>query len=345
MFIVSLEDIGYILKDFGIFNKAYSVTTLQCCNNEEGCQEVQPVRLISKILFKDNFAVVARFKNETGVSLDLVQKQCQFEELLRLNGISCPVQYKTNGRFARWYNINGQDVIVTIEEFVNGEVQYVDKETAEKTGKLLAKTHNISEKYNCHIKNNVLFNPFTANELFSFRAFSSISAGLQGKSLGLHHKITAKYNEYMGMLSKIQDGPCYAVQGDISNCNLYHGADGTLGIFDFNRCGDNNLFCNAVMQAVFECRLMDYPDNYIGKNIGILKAFLKGYQKERPFTNIQKELFPYLYTIINTFWSADIIWAGNALLKEYNRKNYNAVHNWLEKIWKRISVPSYPWHI
>lgn len=339
MFAVSLEDINYILKDFGIFNKIHSYNTLQYCNNKNENGQKQ-IRLISKIVFKDNFAVVARFKNETGVSLGLVEKQCQFEELLRLNGISCPVQYKTNGRFARWYNINGKHVIVTVEEFVNGEVQYVDRQTAEKTGELLAKTHNISEKYNCHIKNNVLFNPFTANELFSFRAFNSISDGLQGKTLDLHYKITAKYNEYMEILSKIKNEPRYAVQGDISNCNLYYSTNGILGIFDFNRCGDNNLYCDAVMQAVFECRLMDYPDNYIGQNTKILRAFLKGYQKERPFTNIQQKLLSYLYTIINTFWSADIIWADNALLKEYNRKNHNAVHNWLEEIWKRISVPS-----
>ena len=39
--------------------------------------------------------------------------------------------------------------------------------------------------------------------------------------------------------------------------NLYQAASGEIGVFDFNRCGDNNLFCDAVMQAVFEARLMD----------------------------------------------------------------------------------------
>lgn len=50
-------------------------------------------------------------------------------------------------------------------------------------------------------------------------------------------------------------------------------------------------------------------------------------------------MFPYLYAVINAFWSVDIIWDDKSLLKEYNRKNYDAVHKWLEEIWKRLSVP------
>ena len=62
-------------------------------------------------------------------------------------------------------------------------------------------------------------------------------------------------------------------------CNLFQTLSGQIGIFDFNRCGDNNLFCDAFMQAVFEARLMEYPDG-AGDKIRpeILSAFLRGYR-------------------------------------------------------------------
>ena len=64
-------------------------------------------------------------------------------------------------------SINGYDVIVTVEEFVSGELRCVDSDIAEKTGKLLAKTHNIAETNNFHVEKNVLFDPFADNDLFT----------------------------------------------------------------------------------------------------------------------------------------------------------------------------------
>ncbi len=340
MFSVSLKDIEMVLHDFGIFKKVSSYIELQCYNYENENQELKYIRLICKVIFTDNSAVVARFRNEADVSLGLAEAQGSFAELLRLNGISCPLQYKTDGLFAKWYTINGYKVIVTVEEFMAGELEYVDMEIAGKTGRLLARAHNISEKHGFHVRNKVLFNPFKENDLFSFRHFNTMSNGLPEREQIVFHKIVKKYNDYMEILSPLKSGPCYAVQGDISNCNMYQLQNGCLGIFDFNRCGDNNLYCDAVMQAVFESRLMDYPVNYTEKDKDILlSVFLEGYQSERPFNNTQKEMFPYLYAVINAFWSVDIIWDDKSLLKEYNRKNYDAVHKWLEEIWKRLSVP------
>ena len=79
----------------------------------------------------------------------------------------------------------------------------------------------------------------------------------------------------MNILSPLKECKKYAVQGDISNCNLYQNASEEIGVFDFNRSGDNILFCDAVMQAVFEARLMDYPknkDNNFEKHIIIFKT-------------------------------------------------------------------------
>lgn len=341
MFKISSSDIQLILKDFGIFSKVSSVTELQRYYYEKNNPESKEVRLIDKIVLAKGSSVVIRFKNEVDVSRELIEKQSQFADMLRTNGLSCPVQYRLENSFTKWYSVNGYDVLVTVEEFVEEEVKCVTPEIAEKTGKLLAQSHNISEKHNFHVKNPVLFNPFAENDLFRYNEFKSVGENLPDNSLHLYQKIMKKYEDYMQILSPLQNEPCYAVQGDISICNLYQMKNGDLGIFDFNRCGDNNLYCDAVMQAVFEARLMDYPKDY-SKEYGdrILFRFLRGYQSERPFDELHQEFFPYLYAIIDAFWASDIVWSDKSLLKEYEKKNNTAVHKWLEEIWNRLSTLS-----
>ncbi len=337
MFDLFSRDIEAILTDFGISSEPSRFTELQRYHYEEENPQSREVRLIEKVQLANGSSVVIRCKNEEDVSLELIEEQSRFAALLRENGIPCPMQYTADGAFAKWYRINGYDVIVTVEEFVDGELQCVTAEAAEKTGRLLARSHNISEAYDFHVNNAVLFDPFTDNDLYKYEEFRSVGFGLPKDSMDLFHKITERYDAYMRMLSPLREEPRYAVQGDISNCNLYRLQDGSIGMFDFNRCGDNSLYCDAVMQAIFEARLMDYPKN-CSEQYGqeILVAFLTGYQAERPFSDLQKKLFPYLYAVVDAFWASDIVWGEDSLLKEYDRKNADGVHKWLEEIWNRL---------
>lgn len=211
--------------------------------------------------------------------------------------------------------------------------------TARKTGELLAKMHIISEDKNIHIDNDVLFNPFTDNDLFDFGAFASLESVLEDEDKILFDKIVDKYNMYMDILTPLKKYPRYAVQGDISDCNLYLTCQEDIGIFDFNRSGDNILFCDAVMQAVFEARLMDYPEDK-GNDFGeeILTAFLEGYCSVRAFSKEEENWYPYLYAIIDAFWSADIRWNEDSLLNAHKAGDMEGVRRWLTIIWERLSM-------
>lgn len=60
---------------------------------------------------------------------------------------------------------------------------------------------------------------------------------------------------------------------------------------------------------------MVYAEELAGKQEEIiLSAFLKGYHRERPFTEQQIEVFPYLYAIVSAFWLMDIRYAENNLI-------------------------------
>ena len=107
-------------------------------------------------------------------------------------------------------------------------------------------------------------------------------------------------------------------------------------MFDFNRCGDNQLYFDAVMQAIFEARLMDYPPELAGKQEEvILSAFLNGYWKIRPFTSGQEAALPYFYALVNAFWGADLRWGDDSLRACAEKGDDDSVLNWMREIYRR----------
>ncbi len=194
MFKVNNTDIETILTDFGVTSKLHSFTELQRYYYEKDNLDSKEVRLIVKAELESAPPVVVRLKNEADVTLELIESQSRFAETLLNNGIITPYQYRSMGNFARWYTINGYDVIVTVEQFVEGEVKVVTAETAEKTGRLLAQMHNIAEDHSLHVENDVLFNPFDGNDLFSFDDFREAGAALTGDEAVFYNKIVDKYN-------------------------------------------------------------------------------------------------------------------------------------------------------
>ena len=171
MFTVTKEDVARILHDFGIFSDIISFSELQRYHYEKNNPTSKEVRLIIKVNLNNGQSVVVRFKNESDVTLEIISAQSRFAKFLADNGIKTPALFMANHEYARWYTINGFDVIVTVEEFVTGEIHAVDEEIAEKTGSLLAQMHNIAEAGVFHVRNDVLFDPQSKNDLFSFQDF------------------------------------------------------------------------------------------------------------------------------------------------------------------------------
>lgn len=338
MFNISNENIEYILQDYNIFAEIRSVSELQRYHYERNDPNSKEVRLIVKVDLEDASPLVIRFKNEKDITLDLIENQSQFADVLKQNGIITPTQYQAHGRFANWYSIGGYDVIVTLEQFVENEIKIVDETIAKKTGELLAKTHAIAEQNNLHIDNDVLFNPFSHNDLFAYDAFMSLEHLLKGEDKVLFDKIVDAYNAHMDVLAPLRKRSKYAVQGDISDCNLYLTHQGEIGIFDFNRSGDNILFCDAVMQAIFEARLMDYPENEEADfEVKILASFLGGYCSVRSFTEEEQKLYPHLCAIIDAFWSSDIRWNEDSLLNAHKAGDTERVRQCLSMILDRLA--------
>lgn len=338
MLILSSQKLTEILNDFNIFSEIVSFSELQRSNYEKYNPASKEIRLIVKAELENGNSVVVRLKNESDVTLEIVKAQSEFAKLLADHGIETPVLFSSDREYARMYTIDDYEVIVTVETFVTGEIRVVTEEIAEKTGALLARTHNIAEAADFHVRNGILFDPLGPNDLFSFQDFQEKKDFMVSLDASLYEEIAAQYECLLQKIRIFEKQPKYAVQGDISDCNLYQTADGTVGIFDFNRCGDAVLYYDAVMQSVFEARLMDYPKEIDGRQETlILSAFLRGYQRERPFTAEQKEVFPCLYAVISAFWDSDIRYGSNSLWDAIEAENGEAVHQWMEKIRSRLT--------
>ena len=317
MFTITESDVQSVLMDFGIEAPCASFCELQRYRYEKDDPASRQVRLIVRADLENGASYVVRFKNEDDAPMELIEAQSRFAALLCAHGIETPKACTSEGRYARRYGINGYDVTVTVEPFVTGELKAVDAETAEATGRLLAGTHNVAEITDSHVNSDVLFDPFKRNDLFSFEDFTAHEAEL------------------------------LAIDGALYHSNLYRTQDGRLGVFDFNRCGDNNLFFDAGMQAIFEARLMDYPAELAGRQEPvILSAFLNGYHQVRPFTPEQKAAFPYLYALVSAFWLADIRWDENSLINALASGDAAAAHAWMKEIYRRemtlLPMPEQP---
>lgn len=126
---------------------------------------------------------------------------------------------------------------------------------------------------------------------------------MEDENIHLYQQIEASYQRRMETLAPLRERERYAVQGDVSDCNLFVTEDGGIGLFDFNRCGDNILFCDAVMQGVFESRLMDY-DRELTETYSeeLFTRFLRGYHSVKPFSDTEISMIPHMYAIITAFW-------------------------------------------
>lgn len=337
MFTADREDVAAILRQFGICEAVSHTEELLRYHYERDNPDSKQVRLILKVSFQDHGPVVVKFKNEQNVTREVLEAQTGFSEHLASRGIPTAPYYHWSGGYVAPCVIRGWEVLTTVESFQPGEIKVVNPSVAKGTGQLLARTHNIAEQDRCHVRAPVLFDPFARNELFSFEKFQQFGPRFQGEDAARFARICAAYRERMAALAPLRDRPRYAVQGDISDCNLFLTPEGRVGMFDFNNCGDNVLFCDAVMQGVFEARLMDYDRNPTEAYSGLLfNSFLEGYQAERPLTAQEREMVPHLCAVIEAFSLMDLTYREDCLEKRLESGDRAGVSALLQEIEGRI---------
>ena len=350
MFSYTLADVSGILSSYGIHPMSIKVEELQKYDREgKGGRLRVIVKVITEVEKPNRSSqFVIRIKDERDISEIEFESQCRLSETLAENGIPTAriLPFTAEKRFVQRRQIDGQVVFVTVETFMENELHSVDVEIAEKMGVLLARSHNVSEKMNCHVYNRGIFDPFGDNDLFSASDYISLGNRMTGENLRLHQIIVGEYQRIMKEIEPLRKRARYAVQGDLSDCNCFQTPSGEIGFFDYNNAADSILFCDAIMQGLFVARLMDYPKSRSFSDADLICAFFRGYCSERPFNKEDVGYYSLLRSIIEAFWADDIGWSSDigwgsckpdALYPLVEQGNTEAIHRKLECILSKLT--------
>lgn len=310
-------DIGQaqdILRAYGIDRRITALKELLRYHYDEGDNPTDEVRLILRAELDDREPVVIKLLREEEYPASVMEAQAVFSETLRRHGVPTARHYAAGERFVTLWNIMGREIQVTVEDFVKGQLQIINVETARQIGRMHARAHEISLRASCHVDYPVLFDALGENDLFSFAMLEEQLPGMPDPLRGKAEDVLALCHDYQAALSPLAAYPRCATQGDLSDCNLYRTSDGEIGMFDFNNCGDAVPLVDAIMQGIFVSRLMDYGQEPTEAfSLGLLRAYLEGYESIRPLTAQEKELARHMDALCAALWRFDLVFGDDSL--------------------------------
>jgi len=296
---VSDAQLQVLLGYFGLTAPLARQTELQRYHYEKGDEPTDEVRLILRADLEDGGCVVVRLLRETDFSPEVVEAQAVFSEALRSYGVETPRSYQAQGRYTLpWTAPDGRVITVTVQDFAPGEIKLADEALMERIGRLHGHCHNLAEKHDLHIPLGTLFGCMEDNELFDIHLPERLLSLVSEADKPRLARLTESLQRHLDTLAPLANAPRYAVQGDMSCNNLYLTSDNRLGLFDYNHAGDACLLVDAVAQAHFLSRLMDYPHPLTpAEEHAYARAFMRGYTAQRPLSPAEKPMALAIYTV------------------------------------------------
>lgn len=294
------------------------------------------MKVIIKIEFNNRDPLVVKFVREDRHPHNIIEKQSEFSEYLRSQGILTPKRYVSDDYYCIKYKLNDMCLDVTLEDYLGKEIKTINFELAYRIGQLIARIHNISEKGNFHIGANTIFNVTGYNEVIGYDEFVALGES-EKINLEMYQKIKKVYSDKLERIKLLWDKlPRYATQGDYSINNLtYIGEE--LGIFDYNIAGDETLVGDMVLEGLLTAKEMDLAESLSDKDrMELFRCFYNGYIDERPLTFDEKNVLSYIYTISSGLWFTKIIFNENSLTKLVERNEYDKADLLLQEIYDTI---------
>ena len=313
-FEVGREQVQGILLRHGVAQRITALTELLRYHYDEGDDPTDEVRLILRADLDGREPVVIKLLREEEYPASVMEAQAAFSETLRRCGVPTARHYAAEERFVSLWYIMGREIQATVEDFVQGQLQIIDVETARQIGRMHARAHDIALREGCHVDYPVLFDALGENDLFSFAMLEELLPGMNAPLRAKAEELLALCRAHQAALSPLAAYPRCATQGDLSDCNLYRMAEGEIGMFDFNNCGDAVPLVDAVMQGIFVSRLMDYGQEPTEKfSLEMLRAFLAGYESIRPMSAEERELARHMDALCAALWRFDLLFADDSL--------------------------------
>ena len=181
------------------------------------------VKQIFSVKLKDGKHIVVKILREEddySVNRRKFEKQSEFSEFMRKNGIKTPKRYLCGDGYCSEYECGGVMCHVTVEDWCGEEVRLIDSDLSYKIGQLMARMHTVSLENNCEIGFGTLFSAAYENDVDAFPEFCKICEN-ENIDSGIVEQIKKLREEKLAFLRSVwTELPKAAVQGDISINNL-----------------------------------------------------------------------------------------------------------------------------
>lgn len=320
---VTERELTPVLARFGIHGAIRGMAELLHRFDTEDSQEV---RLIVRVDLADGRALVVKLLREENVTQEGLTAQGAFSEHLRARGVDTPRRYRAGDALCLPLAVAGRQVLVTVEDFMPGEMTLV------------------TEADGCHVAQPVIFDPLAENDLMDPEVFRELLPRLSEPQRRQGEAILHQQEALMQSLAPLARRPRYAVQGDMSNCNLYRTPAGGLGCYDYNNCGNNTLLGDMALEAYLVCRLLDDPaPANDASDRSRLALFVAAYDAVRPLSAKDRQLLRQIAALTEGFWPWVIRWEDGSLHAALERGDGAAVDAILAQMAARLRGEAMLW--
>ena len=294
------------------------------------------VKVVLSVLLKNGKRVVIKIVNIQANNLledrKKIEKQCEFSEFLRHNGIITPKYYTANGKYCNEYVFNNQPCNVTVEDWCGEEITEINTDISYKIGELMARMHILSLNNNYEIGNGTLFSAAYSNDVDAYEDFCKICENDQLDKKVVEQIKKCRTEKLEAIRSVWERLPKAAVQGDISINNLVYGKS-ELTVFDYNNAGDEVLISDLVLEGLLTAYEMDLPK---GAEQSCREQFfpelLRGYLSLRELSNEEADTAWIIYTLYHSLWFTRILYNEESLEKLVKKKDYISANRLLAQM-------------
>ncbi|SDX43035.1 phosphotransferase [Paenibacillus sp. PDC88] len=299
-----------ILSAYGIKNQ---ITDTHDYIKQYSVSDTPRVKAIIRADFIDRPSVVVKMIKQKEHPRWKMEQQSIFSEHMRRNGILTPKRYISKEQYCISVWIENVELDVILEDYLGEEIRTIDVETVGRIGQLMARMHIISERDDCHIDADSIFNVTGYNEASGYERFRELGeAGYLNQEK--YERIIQLYEDRMNRIQAMwPELPRHATQGDYSINNLVL-RDGAVGIFDYNIAGDETLVGDLIVEGLLVANEMDLAEGLsTDDRPQLFNAFYDGYSKVRPLQELEQAVVKDVYAVVASMWFTTIRYEEDSL--------------------------------
>jgi len=327
MYVIQKTDAVNILKKYNIFEKVIEL------NLEKYYTSQDFVCMVIRVTCSSDEYII-KIITENKRDLLYGNKQSDFSENLRKEGLQIPHKYKTYyGDYILQYQINGDDFLIQVEDYFGEDVEKIDYALAHYLGDFLGKLHSISIEKNYKLGSGSTYRAIINNKV-EFNKICEDKFIKQLDSLFVKQVLQEHNNSSKSIQNIWKKLPKTAVHADLGLIsNIVHNKSG-FGVIDFNLAGDESILGDLLITWYSSRYSMTIAGTMTVVQIEKLrKIYFDAYFKNRGLLQIEKKFFEKIASFFNGVYFAKFLntlfcygYEKEAILfSEYMIDNYHKI--------------------